>query len=193
MSAPRVLAVGSSPRKGGNSDTMLDAAADAACRAGATVEKIQLRDLGFNPCRNCGGCDKTGRCVLKDGYRELNDRLRAADRLILASPIYMASLSAQLKCMIDRGQPFWVEKFLLRKKPEPREHERRAVFLCCGGFRKGDKFLANAEQIVKVYLLCQDIAFAGSVFEPGVDQRGAINDHPEALGRCRQAGADLAG
>ncbi len=189
----KVLAVSSSSRKGGNSELMLDAAADAARAAGAEVEKVLLRDVGFGPCLNCGGCAQTGRCVLQDGLRELNDQLRAADRVILASPIYMASLCAQLKCMIDRGQPFWVEKFLLKEKPEPRELERRALFLCCGGFKKGEKFFANAEQIVKVYLLCQNIAYGGSVFEPGVDERGAIGRHPEALERCRQAGAAIAG
>jgi multimeric flavodoxin WrbA len=130
--------------------------------------------------------------VLKDGYCELNDKLRAADRLILASPIYMASLSAQLKCLIDRGQPFWCEKFLLKREPEPRELERRALFVSCGGFKKGEKFLRNAEQIVKVYLLCLGFSYAGSIFEAGVDEKGAIRQHPEALERCRAAGAGLA-
>jgi hypothetical protein len=171
---------------------MLDAAVEAARAAGAEVEKVVLKDLGFAPCLNCGGCSKTGRCVLKDAYSRLNAKIRAADRLILASPIYMASMCSQMKCLVDRGQPFWAEKFLLRREPEPRELERRALFLCCGGFRKGDKFLANAEQIVKVYLLCLGFSYAGCVFEPGVDEKGAIREHPDALERCRQAGAELA-
>ncbi len=187
-----MLAVSSSPRSGGNSELMLDAAVEAARAAGAEVEKVVLRDLGFKPCLNCGGCSKTGRCVLNDAYCELNDKLRAADRLILASPIYMASLCAQMKCMIDRGQPFWAEKYLLKKAPPPRKFERRALFLSCGGFGKGEKFLANAEQIVKVYLICLGYAYAGSVFEPGVDEKLAIMDHPDALERCRKAGAEMA-
>jgi multimeric flavodoxin WrbA len=193
MSALKILAVSSSPRRGGNSETMLDAAAEAARAAGAEVEKIVLRDLGFKPCLNCGGCSKTGRCVLDDEYSELNGKIRGVDRLVLASPIYMGSLSAQMKCLVDRGQPFWAERFLLRREPEERGRERRALFICCGGFRKGDKFLANAEQILKIYLLCLGFAHAGTVFEPGVDEKGAINDRPEALERCRQAGAELAG
>jgi len=170
---------------------MLDAAAEGARSAGAGVEKVALRDLGFKPCLNCWGCSKTGRCVLNDEYRALNEKLRAADRLILASPIYMGSLSAQMKCLVDRGQPFWAEKYLLKREPEPREIERRALLVSCGGFKRGDKFLANAEEIVKIYLLCQDVRYVGSVFEPGVDEKGAIDDHPEALERCRAAGAEL--
>jgi hypothetical protein len=94
--------------------------------------------------------------------------------------------------MIDRGQPFWVEKFLLKREPEPRDVARKAAFLCCGGFKKGEKFFANAEQIVKVYLHCLGMAYSAGVFEPGVDRKGAIRDHPEALERCRGAGAELA-
>jgi multimeric flavodoxin WrbA len=188
----KILAISSSPRKGGNSELMLDAAVEAARATGGEVAKVSLRDLGFKPCLNCGGCSKTGRCVLGDAYCELNDKLRAADRLILASPIYMASMCAQLKCMIDRGQPFWAEKFLMKASAPSPESKRRALFISCGGFKKGDRFLANAEQIIKVYLLCQDIEYAGSVFEPGVDEKDAINQHPEALQRCRAAGAELA-
>ena len=79
----------------------------------------------------------------------------------------------------------------MRREAEERGRERRALFVCCGGFKKGDKFLANAEQIIKVYLLCQDVRHAGTVFEPGVDEKGAILEHPDALERCRFAGAEL--
>jgi multimeric flavodoxin WrbA len=171
---------------------MLDGVVEGARGAGADVEKVVLKEFGFKPCLNCGGCSKTGRCVLKDEYRDLNDKIRAADRLILASPIYMGSLSAQMKCLVDRGQPFWSEKFLLRRERESGEFERRALFVSCGGFKKGDKFLANAGQIIKIYLLCAGFTHAGSVFEPGVDAKGAIREHLQALERCREAGVELA-
>jgi len=193
MAAVRVLAIASSPRRGGNSETMLDAAVEGARSAGAAVEKVALRDLGFHPCLNCGGCDRTCRCVQDDGYTGLNERIRAADRLLLATPIFFGSMCSQLKCLVDRGQPFWVEKYVHKRPPEPRERERRAVLLACGGFARGGKFLANAEQIVRTYALCLGMRYAGSVFRPGVDEKGAIIGHPEALERCRTAGAELAG
>jgi multimeric flavodoxin WrbA len=192
MAPLRVLAIASSPRRGGNSEIMLDAAVEGARSAGAEVEKVVLRDLGFHPCLNCGGCEQTGRCVLKDGYPELNDRIRAADRLVLATPIFFGSMSAQLKCLIDRGQPFWAEKYRLKRPAEPRAVERRALLVACGGFARGDKFLASAEAIVKIYLLCLDARYAGSVFQPGLDEKGAILKRPEVLERCRAAGAELA-
>lgn len=192
MAQPVILGVAASPRRGGNSETMLDAALEGARVAGAAVEKVVLRDLGMRPCLNCGGCSRTGRCVLNDQYCELNDRLRRVDRLILASPIYFASLCAQMKCLVDRGQPFWVEKYVLKREPAPSEVERRALFLCCGGFARGDRFMANATQIVKVYLLCTGFALGGAVFEPGVDEKGAIQARPLALERCREAGTALA-
>ena len=188
----KILAIASSPRRGGNSETMLDAAVEAARAAGAEVEKVALRDLGYRPCLNCGGCSRTARCVQQDGYVDLNEKIRAADRLILAAPVYFASLCAPMKCLIDRGQPFWVEKYVLKRQPAPRAIERRALLVSCCGFAQGESFLANAEQIIKVYLLCQDIRYAGAVFEPGVDAKGVILKHPDALERCRAAGAELA-
>jgi len=192
MAPIRVLAIASSPRRGGNSETMLDAAVEGARSAGAEVEKVALRDLGFHPCLNCGGCSRTGRCVQPDGYSELNEKLRAADRLVLATPIFFASMSAQLKCLIDRGQPFWAEKYLLKRPAGPWVVERSALLVACGGFARGGKFLANAEQIVKTYLLCLNMRYASAVFQPGVDEKGAILRHPDALERCRAAGAELA-
>jgi multimeric flavodoxin WrbA len=192
VTAPRILAISTSPRRGGNSETMLDAAVEGARGAGAEVEKVALADLGFRPCLNCGACSKTGRCIQKDGYTDLNEKLRAADRAVLASPIFFGSLCAQAKALIDRGQPFWAEKYVLKRTPPPRAVERRALFVSCGGFAKGAKFLASAESIVKIWLLCQDVAYAGAVFESGVDAKGAILSHPEALARCRKAGEELA-
>lgn len=187
----QILAITSSPRRGGNSETMLDAAVQGARSAGADVEKVALRDLGFKPCLNCGGCHQTGRCVQQDEYAALNEKLRAADRLLLATPIFFGSMCAQLKCLVDRGQPFWAEKYLLKRPSQPRAAERRGLLLACGGFKKGDKFLANAEQIVKIYLLCLEMRYAGAIFQPGVDEKGAILNHPETLERCRAAGAEL--
>jgi hypothetical protein len=192
MAPLRVLAITSSPRRGGNSETMLDAAVEGARAAGAEIEKVALSDLGFHPCLNCGACSRSCRCVQPDGYSELNERLRAVDRLLLATPIFFGSMCAQLKCLVDRGQPFWVEKYLLKKPPEPRPVERRALLVACGGFAKGDKFLANAEGIVKTYLLCLGMRYAGAIFQPGADERGSILQYPEALARCRSAGAELA-
>ena len=188
----KILAISSSPRRGGNSERMLDVAVAAAGETGAEVEKVILKEIGFFPCANCGACSRTGRCVLKDSYAELNGKIRAADRIIIAAPIYFGSICAQLKSLIDRGQPFWVEKFLLKREPEPREVQRRGIFLSCCGFAQGQKFFANAEEIVRTYYFCMDVPYGGGVFEAGVDDRGAIDQHPEALERCRQAGRNLA-
>ena len=193
MTALRILAITSSPRRGGNSETMLDAVVEGARAAGAEVEKVALRDVAVQSCMNCGGCDRTGRCVLRDGGTELNERIRAADRLIPATPIFFGSMCAQLKTLIDRGQPFWVEKYVLKSQPEPRPVERRGLLVACGGFARGEKFLASAEAIARVYLLCLDMRCAGSVFQPGADAKGAILAQPQVLDRCRAAGAELAG
>src|SRR3989338_242360 len=126
-----VLGISSSPRKGGNSDVLLDEALAGASSAGATVAKIVLNDLTFRPCQECGGCDTTGICVVRDDMGGVYEKFAEADIVILASPIFFGSLSAQLKMMIDRFQCAWVKKYLLKKRvTKPGKRKKKGIFLC---------------------------------------------------------------
>src|SRR3989338_3003385 len=84
----KVLALSGSPRKKGNTETLLHAVLKGVEAAGGEVELFRLYDLRIQPCIGCGGCDKTGECVLEDDMQELYPKILAAQRVILASPIY---------------------------------------------------------------------------------------------------------
>lgn len=97
-----VLIISSSDRRGGNSDTLCDRYAAGARDAGHRVEKIRLADHNINFCRGCHACAVTGKCVQQDDMAPLIDKLRAADVVVLASPVYFYAICARLKNFIDR-------------------------------------------------------------------------------------------
>ena len=118
-----------SPHRAGNTETLLDETLRGAKEKGAEVEKIILNELNIRPCQNCGGCDKTGRCVVEDDMQPIYPKLRKANGVIVASPVFFSSVSAQTKAMIDRNQCVWVEKYRLKKPVAEITTPRRGALL----------------------------------------------------------------
>ncbi len=185
----KVLGIGGSPRKGGNSDTLLDRALAGANGAGASVEKIVLNDLNFKPCQECGGCDKTGACVLMDDMELVYKKLDEADAVILASPIFFGSITGQLKMMIDRFHCRWVLKYVLKKSVSPKK-KKRGIFLCVGGKEK-DVYFESAKTIIKVFFAVLDIEYAGDLFFKGVDKKTGILENKDAMKKAFELGREL--
>jgi multimeric flavodoxin WrbA len=98
----RVLVISSSPRKGGNSDTLCDEFVKGAIEANHAVEKVVLSDKTISYCTGCYGCRKTGRCVQKDDMAQVLDSMVSADVIVMATPVYFYSMCAQMKTVIDR-------------------------------------------------------------------------------------------
>lgn len=98
----RVLIISSSPRKGGNSETLCDQFMSAAIEANHAVEKIVLSEKAINYCTGCYGCSRSGRCVQKDDMAQILDSMVAADVIVMATPVYFYTMCAQMKTVIDR-------------------------------------------------------------------------------------------
>ena len=98
----QVLIISSSPRKGGNSDTLCDQFMKGAVESGNRTEKIRLADLKIDYCSACYACKKIGHCVKQDDMGTLLEKMREADVIVLATPVYFYTMCAQMKTMIDR-------------------------------------------------------------------------------------------
>jgi multimeric flavodoxin WrbA len=107
--AKKLLAVVGSPRKGGNTDVLVDQALDAFVKKGGDSAKVVLSSLNIGPCTGCYACMKDKGletvCVLKDDMTGLYRELFDADALLWATPIYMWSTTAQMKLFLDRLFP----------------------------------------------------------------------------------------
>lgn len=101
-----LLILKGSPRQDGNSATLAERAAEGGRAAGAQVESIYLHGLDIRPCDACDECRDTNMCVIQDDMNRLYPKLDAAHAIVLASPIYWFTFSAQLKLCIDRWYGF---------------------------------------------------------------------------------------
>ena len=98
-----ILVLMGSPRKHGNTDQMTDEFIRGAQEAGHQVEKICLKDWKINGCLGCGACQRNGgACVQKDDMSDIYKKWLAADVVVLASPVYFYTWSAQIKAVLDR-------------------------------------------------------------------------------------------
>lgn len=102
-----VLVLKSSPRDGGNSAVLADQVAAGAAAAGAQVKQIFLHGKEIKPCQACDHCADTGVCIIDDDMQAIYPEIKAADALVLASPIYWFTYNAQLKTCIDRWYALW--------------------------------------------------------------------------------------
>lgn len=105
----KVLILSGSPRKGGNSDTLCDEFMKGAVEAGNEVEKIFIAGKNIGYCKACYACKNTRVCAIKDDMGEVLQKMLNADVIVLSSPVYFYSISAQLKAVIDRTVARWLE------------------------------------------------------------------------------------
>ena len=83
----KVLAISSSPRKGGNSDVLCDEFLKGAAESGHETQKLRLAEKSIAPCAACYGCVEHHACVRKDDMADVLDALKAADVIVLESPV----------------------------------------------------------------------------------------------------------
>ncbi|MFA5142958.1 MAG: flavodoxin family protein [Candidatus Omnitrophota bacterium] len=184
-----IVGISGSPRRHANSEVLLDRALEGAALEGAIVDKIVLNELCLMPCQGCYRCGKKGVCAVKDDMKLVYKKLDGADGLVIASPIYFGSLTAQLKIMIDRFESYWVRKYVL-KRPKPYKR-RSGIFLCCAA-NENRKFFKNAMDITKHFFTTLDIEYRGALFCGRLTGPGDMIKRPQTLDRAFRMGAMLA-
>ena len=101
----KIIAINGSPRRNWNTAALLDRALDGAAAAGAETELIHLYPLDFKGCASCFCCKRTGArrvCALRDGLSPVLEKLGSADAVIFGSPIYLMSVTSELKACLER-------------------------------------------------------------------------------------------
>jgi len=187
----KVLGIAGSPRRGGNTDLLLAEVMNGAASRGAEVKTIILNDLKIAPCQHCDACLEAGRCRIDDDMQMVYREMEAADRIVLASPIQFMGITAQMKAMIDRCQALWARKYVLKLPPLGDGRERKGFFISVGG-RKIANLFEPALVMIKTVFRILDITYAGELLFPGIDEKGAIAEHPDALHQAFLVGQKLA-
>lgn len=163
-----VLIISSSPRKGGNSETLAASFAKGAEEAGHKVENVYLREKNYSFCKGCLACLKLGHCVIDDDAVEIAARMHDADVLVFATPVYYYSVSGQLKTMLDRANPLFDSDYAFTK-----------AYLLATAAEDGEETVEGTVKAVQGWVDCfERCELAGTVFAGGVNGVGDIAGHP---------------
>jgi multimeric flavodoxin WrbA len=163
-----VLILSSSPRKGGNSDMLCDEFLKGAEENGNKVEKIYLTDKKINYCKGCQVCYTNHvDCVQKDDMKEILDKMLKSDVIVMATPVYFYTMSAQMKTLIDRTVP----------KYEVMSNKEFYFLLTAADTNK--KNLERTVESLRGFTSCLDNPIEkGIVYGVGAYEKGAIKDTP---------------
>ncbi|MDO5851419.1 MAG: flavodoxin family protein [Methanobacteriaceae archaeon] len=101
----KVIGIVGSPRKGGNTEFLLNTALNSAKKEGVDVKLICLSDFNINSCVACNKCKTTGECSINDDMTVILNEIKNADGLIVGSPVYFGTMTSQTKMFIDRSRP----------------------------------------------------------------------------------------
>ena len=200
-----ILILSGSPRKGGNTDLLVEAFVKSATQK-LHVEVVSVRDYKVNPCLGCNVCfkaaiereknqacldsseceqsraevkSKDNTCVQKDDMPLIYEKMSQADMLVIASPVYFYGLSAQLKAVIDRFHNPIRDTFRIKKM----------ALLLVGAATLPELF----DSILTQYQLCLNffkLEDAGRVLVRGVKDKGDIKN-TEALNEAFELGQQI--
>jgi multimeric flavodoxin WrbA len=177
----KVLGIYGSARKGGNSDQLLDKALEGARSMGAETLSVYARELKMSGCLACNGCDKTGKCVVKDDMQSVYPLFEWADIIFLSSPIYFYGLSGQVKLLIDRAQAMWAKKFLEKDAEARKRYNKGKGYLIAVGGTRGKNLFDGSQLTARYFFDALDMSYEGGIFFRSLDKKTAVNENPETL------------
>ena len=155
------------------------------------MERFLLTDFTITPCRECHGCDRTGECVILDDMQKIYPKLLEANVIILASPIFFYGITAWAKALVDRCQALWSRKYLLKSPFLGKEGKKRKGFLISVGGTKGQRVFEGAILTAKYFFDVLNAEYVGELVFRGIDAKGDILKHPEAIRQAFEAGRRL--
>lgn len=169
----KILAVNGSPRRDkGNTHRILAPFLEGAREAGAQVDLVYLQDKKIRPCLGCFNCwlKTPGECIQKDDMAGLLPLLREAAYIVFATPLYVFSMSAQMKAFLDRSIPNYEPYIYIRNDrcvhlPRGEHQTRGMVLISSCGFQELFNFDPLVENF-RVFARVGDLQLAGMLLRP---------------------------
>jgi len=187
-----VLGIYGSPRKGGNTDLMLDAFLEGASETASEIERVCVRDLDIHGCLACGHCDRKGTCIQKDDMNLVYPLMEKATHIVVASPVYFYGVTGQLKLLIDRSQACFMKRELDKKQgKDPGAGTAGSGYLLAAGATRGKRLFECTVLTVRYFFDALNYNYIGELCLRELDEKGAILLQPLALDDCRRAGREF--
>lgn len=183
-----IVAFVGSPRAGGNTDLLVQQVIEGAQEQGARVARHFLHALDLRPCDACEGCRgrMDDRCIIEDDMQPIHAQLRACDAVIVGTPVYWFSMSAQTKILLDR----WYA--LAGPEGHALKGKRFGLVLA---YADPDPFVSGAANVHRVFHdACRwmGATLVGTVYGTA-EAKGEVAGNSALLGQARDLGRRLAG
>jgi multimeric flavodoxin WrbA len=184
-----VLGIYGSPRQNGNTQILVDECLKGANSYGSvTINKIIINNLNITPCQECSNMPDDGVCIINDDMSLVYKRIQTADIIIMGSPIFFGSISAQSKIMIDRFQCLWRWKYQINKLINT--NTKKGAFICVEASERQD-FIENAKLIIKNFFATVDAGYAGELICKNAGLKAAVLKKPDCLKKAYELGQML--
>jgi multimeric flavodoxin WrbA len=183
----KALGIVGSPRRGGNTDVMVDHVLQGAREAGAEIEKIMLSDLSIAPCRACYSCQDAGICVHKDDMESVFEKMDESRVWVLGTPVYWWGPSAQMKTFVDR----WFAKAASRDRRDILSGHKVVLAV-----PMGDTDPATARHVIGMFqdaLSYVRSEIVATILAPGAYDIGDVEKQTGVLDEARRAGRKAVG
>lgn len=185
-----VLAIMGSPRNKKNNDTLIDHMLLGLHDPSIKVEKLSVKDLNVKPCIACDACARNLGCIFNDDMAVLYKKFNNADAIIISSPLYFNSISAQLKAIIDRCQAIWSSKYVLKQSLIDISKYRVGYFICTAGMPKSPDLFAATIPIMDLFFKSTNCEYMGNLFVADIDSKPVI-ENQAILNNAFEIGSEL--
>lgn len=166
--AKNIVVISSTLRNNGNSEILAQEFARGAKTSGHNVDFITLKDKEINFCRGCMACQKLGSCVIKDDSNEIVEKMKNADVIAFATPIYYYEMSGQLKTMLDRANALFAS-----------DYKFRDIYFLSSAAENDEHAADTAIQGINGWIACFDKAeLKGTVLGAGAEAPGDVINNP---------------
>lgn len=179
--AKKVLIISTSLRGGSNSDILAKECQRGAIEAGHEVEYISLKEKVIKYCIGCLACQSKGSCVLKDDVVDIMDKVKNAEVIVYATPIYYYEMSGQMKTLLDRLNPLY-----------PMEYKFREIYMIATAAEDEESTFEKAYNGLQGWVDCFEKAeLKGIVTGGGIDEANTATAHADAMQKAYELGLGL--
>lgn len=179
--AKKVLIISTSLRGGSNSEILAKECERGALVAGHEVEFITLKNKDIKFCIGCLACQSKGSCVLKDDVADIMAKVKEAEIVVYATPIYYYEMSGQMKTLLDRLNPLFST-----------DYKFRDIYMIATAAENDESAFEKAYNGLQGWVDCFDKAtLKGIVTGGGIDDANTATDHSDIMKKAYEFGMNL--